>query len=375
MNEDAFARRFYADRAELESLGIALKVDKPSEGFLESELYALPPENYYLPAIEFTDARARGAAHGARAARRPVRLRRAAAAGAPAGLMGSQEPAEQRRAGADRDGDDRLGRGPGALPAARQDRDRDLPAQDDPVQLLHDGAGRDDGPKGRSLSPRLPLRPVLLDRLRARTRRGPGLPPLADPGKVSYASKAEHDFNPPGSFDRRDYASRADWQMGSTGRDRADLPPRPDRLAGRARLRRIRGDQPATNGDTKLGKGSVFATDFSSSRQLVAWLLGWRAERQRDRAGRAGERGGRAPRHAPQPTLEQLQDCQGRRVTCGRRRRAPGPLERQDRNRDPARALRPPRHPRRDADRLRPQRPPAADGRGLRASSGSPSRS
>src|SRR5688572_24022491 len=55
MNEDAFARRFYADRAELESLGIALKVDRPSEGFLESELYALPPENYYLPAIEFTD--------------------------------------------------------------------------------------------------------------------------------------------------------------------------------------------------------------------------------------------------------------------------------------------------------------------------------
>ena len=33
MNEDAFARRFYADRAELESLGIALKVDRPSEGY------------------------------------------------------------------------------------------------------------------------------------------------------------------------------------------------------------------------------------------------------------------------------------------------------------------------------------------------------
>ena len=55
MNEDAFARRFYADRAELESLGIALKIDRPSEGFLESELYALPPENYYLPAIKFSD--------------------------------------------------------------------------------------------------------------------------------------------------------------------------------------------------------------------------------------------------------------------------------------------------------------------------------
>ena len=33
-------------------------------------------------------------------------------------------------------------------------------------------------------------------------------------GKVSYASKAEHDFTPPDDFDRRDYASRADWQMG-----------------------------------------------------------------------------------------------------------------------------------------------------------------
>ena len=55
MNEDAFARRFYADRAELESLGISLQVEKPAEGFFEAELYALPPENYYLRPIEFTD--------------------------------------------------------------------------------------------------------------------------------------------------------------------------------------------------------------------------------------------------------------------------------------------------------------------------------
>src|SRR4028118_84882 len=55
MNEDAFARRFYADRAELESLGIDLQVEKPGEGFFEAELYSLPPENFYLPAIEFAD--------------------------------------------------------------------------------------------------------------------------------------------------------------------------------------------------------------------------------------------------------------------------------------------------------------------------------
>ena len=55
MNDEAFARRFYADRAELESLGIELKVDKPSEGYYEAENYSLPPENFYLPAIEFSD--------------------------------------------------------------------------------------------------------------------------------------------------------------------------------------------------------------------------------------------------------------------------------------------------------------------------------
>src|SRR5882757_4207881 len=38
MNDDAFARRFYADRAELESLGIELGVEKPGEGFFVAEL-------------------------------------------------------------------------------------------------------------------------------------------------------------------------------------------------------------------------------------------------------------------------------------------------------------------------------------------------
>src|SRR5881227_730846 len=56
MNEDAFARRFYADRAELESLGIVLAVDRPVDGLAEQENYSLPPENFYLPAIQFTDA-------------------------------------------------------------------------------------------------------------------------------------------------------------------------------------------------------------------------------------------------------------------------------------------------------------------------------
>ena len=56
MTEDAFARRFYADRAELDSLGIHLTVDRPADGFSEQENYSLAPEAFHLPAIAFTDA-------------------------------------------------------------------------------------------------------------------------------------------------------------------------------------------------------------------------------------------------------------------------------------------------------------------------------
>src|SRR5215217_4517128 len=55
MNEDASARRFYADRTELESLGIQLTVEKPPDAVAEQENYSLRPEHFHLPAIAFTD--------------------------------------------------------------------------------------------------------------------------------------------------------------------------------------------------------------------------------------------------------------------------------------------------------------------------------
>ncbi len=42
--------------SELEALGIALSVEKPQDGQVEQENYSLPPENFHLPAIEFSDA-------------------------------------------------------------------------------------------------------------------------------------------------------------------------------------------------------------------------------------------------------------------------------------------------------------------------------
>src|SRR5919197_952471 len=94
--------------------------------------------------------------------------------------------------------------------------------------------------------------------------------------KVSYATKAEHDFTPPEDFDRRDYASRADWQMGEIAgtasvfvRERiAWLVERDFGTYGSSRK--------ATKADGVSGRGSVYATEYASPRQLISWVLGWR---------------------------------------------------------------------------------------------------
>ena len=58
--------------------------------------------------------------------------------------------------------------------------------------------------------------------------------------KVSYASKAEHDFTTPDDFDPWAYARRADWQLGEPDGDRAGVDLGAHRVARRARLRPAR---------------------------------------------------------------------------------------------------------------------------------------
>ena len=276
MNEDAFARRFYADRAELESLGIALKVDRPSEGFLESELYALPPENYYLPAIEFTDGElaalrtALALLDGQFAYAEPLRLAlQQVSWGRKSPLSaGENAPIEMAMTASagGRELSQRLAKIETAISRRKtiqfsyytMERDATADRKVDPYHLVfRSGQFYLIG----HAHEREAVRVFRLSRIQ---------------GKVSYASKAEHDFNPPEGFDRHDYGSRADWQMGSvSGTARIFLRDRIDWL-----VERDYGDygdiEPARNGDSKAGKGSVFETEFASSRQLVAWLLGWR---------------------------------------------------------------------------------------------------
>ena len=277
MNEDAFARRFYADRAELESLGISLQVEKPSEGFFEAELYALPPENYYLPPIEFTDGElaalrtALSLLDGEFAYAEPLRLAlQQVSWGRPSPLTeGDGAPIDVRLAdpASGRDVSQRLAKIETAISRRKTiefsyyslQRDEVSDRKVNPYHLVWRGGQfylighsheRDE------------VRVFRLSRIE---------------GKVSYATKAEHDFSPPEDFDRRDYATRADWQMGGTaGRAKIFLRERIAWLVERdfgkfGELRK------ATAADGKgLGRGLIYETNYASGRQLVSWVLGWR---------------------------------------------------------------------------------------------------
>ncbi|MQA73087.1 MAG: WYL domain-containing protein [Solirubrobacterales bacterium] len=276
MNEDAFARRFYADRAELESLGISLQVERPAEGFFEAELYALPPENYYLPAIEFSDSElaalrtALGLLDGEFAYAEPLRLAlQQVSWGRPSPLTDQEEaPIDVKlsAAGSGRELSQRLAKIETAISRRKTiefsyyslQRDELSDRKVDPYHLVfRDGQfyliahahERDE------------VRVFRLSRIR---------------GKVSYATKAEHDFTAPEDFDRRDYGKRADWQMGEIAGSaqvfvRERIAWLVERDFGRhGTLRK------AKRSDGVKGRGSVFETEYASARQLISWALSWR---------------------------------------------------------------------------------------------------
>ena len=280
MNEDAFARRFYADRAELESLGISLQVEKPAEGFFEAELYALPPENYYLNPIEFTDGElaalrtALSLLDGEFAYAEPLRLAlQQVSWGRPSPLNeGEDVPIDVRlsTSGGGKELSQRLAKIETAISRRKRiefsyytmQRDEVSDRKVDPYHLVF----RDSQFYLIGYShERDAVRIFRLSRIK---------------GKVSYASKAEHDFSPPENFDRRDYASRAEWQMGEIeGTAQVFVRERIAWLVERdfgkyGSLRKV------AKADGVKGRGMVYETEYASIRQLISWVLSWRENAQ-----------------------------------------------------------------------------------------------
>src|SRR5271167_1708206 len=214
MNEDAFARRFYADRAELDSLRIHLTVEKPIDGVAEQENYSLRPENFHLPAIEFSADElaalqtALSLLDGEFAYAEPLRLAlQQITWGRPSPLRAPEQRSVALGITASAGGHElsaRLAKVETAIFRNKtivfdyytMERDEVSSRRVDPYHLLFQGGqfyllGH--------AHEREAVRVFRLSRIR---------------GKVAYATKAEHDFKRPTDFDPREYAARAEWQFG-----------------------------------------------------------------------------------------------------------------------------------------------------------------
>ena len=271
MNEDAFARRFYADRSELEALGIVLNVEKPVDGLVEQENYSLPPENFHLPAIAFTDqelAALRTALQlldGEFAYAEPLRLAlQQISWGRPSPLNAPEQSTVALGITGSAGGHDvsqRLAKIETAIFRRKtivfdyhtMERDEVGARRVDPYQLLYQGGqfyvvGR--------AHERKAIRVFRLSRIR---------------GKVGYATKAEHDFQRPTDFDPRAYANRIDWQFGDPVATAEvwigqRIAWQIERHFGRyGEISPFESDDP---GDR------LFATGYANARQLIAWVLG-----------------------------------------------------------------------------------------------------
>ncbi len=277
MNEDAFARRFYADRAELESLGIQLTVDRPADAAAEQESYSLRSESFHLPAIEFTDeefAALQTALHlldGEFAYAEPLRLAlQQITWGRPSPLRAPEQRSVALGITASAGGHElsaRLAKVETAIFRQKtitfdyytMERDEQGARRVDPYHLLFQGG--EFYLLGHAHE-RKAVRVFRLTRIR---------------GKVAYATKAEHDFRRPADFDPRAYANRAEWQLGEQ-RGVAEIL-LSERIAWQierhfGRYGEIRA---AAEGERGAGEGEgdrVLETPYAVPRMIVSWVLG-----------------------------------------------------------------------------------------------------
>lgn len=262
MTEDAFARRFYADRAELDALGIHLSVDKPADGFSEQENYSLAPEAFHLPPIAFTDAEraalqaALTLLDGEFAYAEPLRLAlQQITWGRPSPLGSDSRQTIGLGITASAGGGEtsaRLAKIDTAIYRRKRiefeyhtmGRDATEQRKVDPYHLLFEGGqfylvGYSHERKA--------VREFRLSRIR---------------GKVAYATKAEHDFQRPEDFDPRVYANRIPWQLGdAVGQAEIEIPENLEWYVERQ------------YGDYGTLENGVYRTDYAIERLIISWAL------------------------------------------------------------------------------------------------------
>jgi predicted DNA-binding transcriptional regulator YafY len=263
MSDEAFARRFYSDRAELVSLGVPL--DSQRDEFTGEELYTLRAERYFLPELELDDEELAALQtcffllEGRFAYAEPLRLAlQNLALGRSAGPLAA---APTRTAGRVevRDPDyslelqGRLGKLEGAISKQRTVkfrywsiyRDSEEERTLNPYALLPENGSwyvighdleRDD------------IRTFRVSRIRS---------------DIRFATRRERDFRLPPEFDVENHRGRAEWQFGEIAGE-AQIEVAPDTAWWVER---------AYAGERNRVEDDVFTTEYASPDMLARWIL------------------------------------------------------------------------------------------------------
>ncbi len=260
MSDEAFARRFYSDRAELLALGVPLQSQR--DEFTGEELYTLRSENYFLDHLELDNdelAALQTALYlleGQFAYAEPLRL---ALQNLALGREGFGEAASETAVRVEMLDPDysaempgRLGKLEGAISKQRTikfpyysiSRNRQSERTVNPYGLLSDNGSW--YVIGQDLD-RKDIRTFRVSRIR---------------GDIRFATRRERDFRIPTDFDIDEYRGRAPWQIGD--------------IEGEARIE-LAGDtawwvERAFGNAGQLEDG-VFVTGYSSLPQLASWML------------------------------------------------------------------------------------------------------
>lgn len=263
MSDEAFARRFYSDRAELVSLGVPL--DSQRDEFTGEELYTLRAERYFLPELELDDEELAALQtcffllEGRFAYAEPLRLAlQNLALGRSAGALAATPTRTAGRVEV-RDPDyspelqGRLGKLEGAISKQRTVkfrywsiyRDEEEERTLNPYALLPENGSwyvighdldRDD------------VRTFRVSRIRS---------------DIRFATRRERDFRLPPEFDVENYRGRAEWQFGDiVGQATIEVAPDTAWWVERA----YANERNSVDGD-------VFTTEYASSNLLARWIL------------------------------------------------------------------------------------------------------
>jgi proteasome accessory factor C len=260
MSDEAFARRFYSDRAELLSLGVPLQSQR--DEFTGEELYTLRSEQYFLPELELDDEElaalqtALYLLEGKFAYAEPLRL---ALQNLALGRPGFTEPGSDTAHRVEVLDPDyspempgRLAKLEGAISKQRT------------VKFEYWSISRDEVSE-RSLNPYalMPDNGIWyvvghdLERDDIRTFRVSRIR-----GEIKFATRRERDFRTPVEFDIELYRGRPPWQVGDiVGEARIEVPGETAWWVQRA------------YGSTGRLEEGVFITDYSSLPQLASWVL------------------------------------------------------------------------------------------------------